>query len=44
MLDSGRLPLSEIVTHQLPLSEFQQGLDAVADQSGSIKVSLLPGR
>jgi erythritol/L-threitol dehydrogenase len=44
MLDSDRLPLSEIVTHQLPLSEFQQGLDAVADQSGSIKVSLLPGR
>jgi erythritol/L-threitol dehydrogenase len=44
MLDSGRLPLSEIVTHQLPLSEFQQGLDAVADQTGSIKVSLLPGR
>jgi erythritol/L-threitol dehydrogenase len=32
------------VTHQLPLSEFQQGLDAVADQKGSIKVSLLPGR
>jgi erythritol/L-threitol dehydrogenase len=44
MLDSGRLPLSDIVTHQLPLRDFQQGLDAVADQTGSIKVSLLPGR
>ena len=42
MLESGRLPLTEIVTHQLPLSEFQQGLDLVADGSASIKVSLLP--
>jgi threonine dehydrogenase-like Zn-dependent dehydrogenase len=44
MLESGRLPLAEIVTHQLPLSEFQQGLDLVADGTASIKVSLLPGR
>ena len=44
MLDSGRLPLSDIVTHQLPLSDFQQGLDAVADQTGSIKVTLIPGK
>jgi erythritol/L-threitol dehydrogenase len=43
MLESGRLPLADIVTHQLPLSEFQQGLDLVADGSASIKVSLLPG-
>lgn len=43
MLESGRLPLAEIVTHQLPLSEFQQGLDLVADGSASVKVSLLPG-
>ena len=42
MLESGRLPLAEIVTHQLPLSEFQHGLDLVADGSASIKVSLLP--
>ena len=42
MLESGRLPLGDIVTHQLPLSEFQQGLDLVADGSASIKVSLLP--
>jgi threonine dehydrogenase-like Zn-dependent dehydrogenase len=44
MLESGRLPLADIVTHQLPLSEFQQGLDLVADGSASIKVSVLPGR
>ena len=43
MLDSDRIPMSEIVTHQLPLSDFQHGLDLVADGSASIKVSLLPG-
>src|SRR5215203_5827019 len=43
MLESGRLPLAEIVTHQLPLSQFQQGLNLVADGTASIKVSLLPG-
>ena len=42
MLDSGRLPLPEIVTHQLPLTDFQHGLDLVADGSASIKVALLP--
>jgi threonine dehydrogenase-like Zn-dependent dehydrogenase len=42
MLDSGRLPLDEIVTHQLPLSEFQAGLDLVADGTASIKVTLIP--
>jgi erythritol/L-threitol dehydrogenase len=43
MLESGRLPLAEIVAHQLPLSESQQGLDLVGDDTASIKVSLLPG-
>jgi len=43
MLESGRLPMNEIVTHQLPLSQFQQGLDLVADGSASIKVCLIPG-
>ena len=42
MLESGRLPLDDIVTHQLPLADFQQGLDLVADGSASIKVSLIP--
>jgi threonine dehydrogenase-like Zn-dependent dehydrogenase len=40
MLDSGRLPLDEIVTHQLPLSELQAGLDLLADGTASIKVTL----
>jgi threonine dehydrogenase-like Zn-dependent dehydrogenase len=43
MIESGRLPLDRIVTHQLPLKDFQQGLDLVADGRKSIKVALLPG-
>jgi threonine dehydrogenase-like Zn-dependent dehydrogenase len=43
MIESGRLPMDQICTHQLPLADFQQGLDLVADGSASIKVSLLPG-
>jgi threonine dehydrogenase-like Zn-dependent dehydrogenase len=42
MIESGRLPLDRICSTQLPLAEFQQGLDMVADGSGSIKVSLIP--
>ncbi len=42
MLESGRLPMDRIVTHQLPLAEFQKGLDLVADGTDSIKVALLP--
>jgi threonine dehydrogenase-like Zn-dependent dehydrogenase len=42
MLESGRLPMDEICTHQLPLSQFQDGLDLVAEGSKSIKVSLIP--
>ena len=43
MVESGRLPLDRIVTHQLPLSEFQEGLDLVGDGTRSIKAALLPG-
>ena len=42
MIESGRLPLDEICTHQLPLEQFQEGLDLVADGTTSIKVSLIP--
>jgi len=42
MLESGRLPMDRICTHQLPLSRFQEGIDLVADGSTSIKVSLIP--
>ncbi len=42
MLESGTLPMDRIVTHQLPLAEFQKGLDLVASGKESIKVSLIP--
>lgn len=44
LIESGRLPLDEICTHQLPLADFQAGLDLVASGKESIKVSLIPGR
>ena len=42
MIESGRLPMERICTHQLPLAEFQKGLDLVASGKESIKVSLIP--
>lgn len=42
MLEEGRLPMDEICTHQLPLEEFQKGLDMVDSGKESIKVSLIP--
>jgi threonine dehydrogenase-like Zn-dependent dehydrogenase len=42
MIESGRLPLDRICGHQLPLADFQEGLDLVADGTRSIKVSLIP--
>ncbi|MDV7132594.1 erythritol/L-threitol dehyrogenase [Williamsia muralis] len=42
MIESGVLPMDEICTHQLPLSEFQRGLNLVASGKESVKVSLIP--
>ncbi len=42
MLDKGLLPMSQIITHQLPLEQFQQGIDLVASGAESIKVVLVP--
>jgi erythritol/L-threitol dehydrogenase len=42
MIESGRLPLDEICSHQLPLQDFQKGLDMVAAGTESIKVTLIP--
>lgn len=42
MLESRVLPMERICTHQLPLGEFQRGLDLVADGTTSVKVSLIP--
>lgn len=42
MIESGRLPLDKICSHQLPLEEFQRGLDLVDKGTDSIKVTLIP--
>ncbi len=42
MLESKRLPMDSICTTQLPLADFQEGLDLVADGTKSVKVSLIP--
>ena len=42
LIESGRLPMDKICTHQLPLADFQQGLELVSDGTKSIKVSLIP--
>jgi hypothetical protein len=34
--------MDEICTHQLPLNDFQKGLDLVASGRESVKVSLIP--
>lgn len=43
MIEEKRLPLDEICTHQLPLADYQRGLDLVASGTESVKVSLIPG-
>jgi threonine dehydrogenase-like Zn-dependent dehydrogenase len=42
MIEPGRLPMDQICTHQLPVTQFQEGLDLVAEGTKSVKVSLIP--
>jgi erythritol/L-threitol dehydrogenase len=42
MIESGMLPMDRICSHQLPLTDFQKGLDLVASGAESVKVSLIP--
>ena len=42
LIEFGSLPMDKICTHQLPLTEFQNGLDLVASGAESVKVSLIP--
>lgn len=42
MLEQRLLPMDRIVTHELPLADFQKGFDMVANGSDSVKVTLLP--
>ena len=40
MLAQGALPMERIITHRLPLAQFQRGIDLVAAGDASIKVVL----
>lgn len=42
MLGRGLLPVDQIITHRLPLTSFQEGMELVAAGQQSIKVALLP--
>lgn len=42
MLVKRQVPVASIVTHQLPLAEYQQGLDLVYSARDSLKVMLVP--
>ena len=43
MLAKRLLPMDDIISHKLPLSDFQAGIDMVLDGSRSVKVALSPG-
>lgn len=42
MLQEGLLPMEDIITHRMPLSKFQEGVDMVASGASSVKVTLEP--
>jgi threonine dehydrogenase-like Zn-dependent dehydrogenase len=42
MLQKGLLPMEHIVTHQMPLTAYQEGINLVAAGDQSIKVTLTP--
>ena len=42
LIESGRLPMDKICSRQLPLADFQTGLDLVASGTESVKVTLIP--
>jgi threonine dehydrogenase-like Zn-dependent dehydrogenase len=42
MIANNRLPLGQIITHELPLCDFQRAVDMVTSDKQSIKVVLKP--
>lgn len=42
MLEKGLLPMDQIVTHQMPLDQYDTGFQLVASGRGSVKVTLTP--
>ena len=41
-IDDGRLPTEGVVTHRMPLGDFQKGIDMMHKGDGSIKIVLIP--
>ncbi len=42
MIEQGLLPMDEIVTHRLPLADYQKDIDMVVSGLTSVKVTLEP--
>ena len=42
MIEQKLLPMDEIVTHRLPLTDYQKGIDMVVSGVTSVKVTLEP--
>lgn len=42
MLEKGLLPMDRIITHQMPLDQYDAGFQMVASGRGSVKVTLTP--
>lgn len=42
MIEQNLLPMEEIVTHRLPLADYQKGIDMVVSGLTSVKVTLEP--
>lgn len=42
MIDEGLLPMDKIITHEMPLSSFHEGMEMVASGKQSVKVTLQP--
>ena len=42
MIEQSRLPMDEIVTHRLPLTDYQKGIEMVISGLTSVKVTLEP--
>jgi threonine dehydrogenase-like Zn-dependent dehydrogenase len=42
MIEQNLLPMDEIVTHRLPLKDYQKGIDMVVSGLTSVKVTLEP--
>ncbi len=42
MIEEGHVPVGDIVTHCLPITEFPKGVDLVENSAESIKVTLDP--